>query len=478
MTILVLGATGYIGGRLVPRLLEAGHSVRCLARDPRKLEGRGWNRAEVVRGDVLDSGVLLRAMQGCEVVYYLVHSMTSGEDSFEERDRTAARNAASAAAKDGVQRIIYLGGLGKRHADLSAHLRSRHEVGDILREGPVPVTEFRAAIIIGSGSASFDMMHALVNRLPVMTAPRWVATRSQPIAVQDVLRYLVDCLAVPETTGRVLDIGGPDILTYREMMLRFARVLGLRRFIFVIPVLTPRLSSLWVNLVTPISSSLARPLIEGLKSEMVCESDVARRLFSFVPLSFEEALRRALQRVREHAVETTWSNASVSDPADLLPEEADVQVLSDIQRLTVEASAEHVYRVFSMIGGTTGWYYADELWRVRGFMDKTIGGVGLRRGRRDPTELLHGDALDFWRVESVTPGRQLVLRAEMKLPGRAWLEFSVQPWGPAQSVFTQTARFYPRGIWGLAYWYGIYPLHLLVFRGMARAIAQRAVENN
>lgn len=470
--VLVIGATGYVGGRLVPRLREAGHAVRCLVRDPRKVSGR-WPDVEIVRGDVLDAESLTRAAAGCTVMYYLVHSMAAGEGEFEERDRAGARNAVNAATHAGIGRMIYLGGLGDASRELSPHLRSRNEVGAILRSGPVPVTEFRAAMIIGSGSASFEMMHALVNRLPVMTAPRWVTTRSQPIAIRDVLRYLVDCLALPAIRGRVIDIGGPDVLTYREMMLRFAGHLGLRRWIVVVPVLTPRLSSLWVNLVTPIPSAIARPLIEGLKSEMLCENDDALRLFPFVPMPFDEAVRSALRKVREHGVETRWSDAdAASAPAG--EDERRWQELADRRERVVRAPAATVYRTFAAIGGTHGWYYADVLWELRGLMDRLAGGAGTRRGRRHPEELVAGEALDFWRVEAVEPGRRILLRAEMKVPGRAWLEFVAEPAEGGGSRFIQTARFYPRGLAGLLYWYAIAPLHALVFAGMAREIARRA----
>jgi len=472
--ILVLGATGYIGGRLVPRLIQAGYPVRCLVRDPRKLGGRGWHGVEVVAGDVLERDSLDGALEGCHIAYYLVHSMGGVGGDFILRDRTGAENMAEAAAAASLERIIYLGGLGDRSTALSPHLRSRNEVGRLLASGSVPVTEFRAAMIIGSGSASFDMMHALVNRLPVMVAPKWVETRSQPISVRDVLQYLLDCLSVPESTGAMIDIGGTDILSYREMMLRFARLLHLRRWIVVVPVLTPRLSSLWMNLVTPISASIARPLIEGLRSEMICENDLARRLFPFEPRGFEEAVVKALQRIQGFSVESTWSDATSVVRGDESPLEGERQVLSDTQKVEASVPAERVYRVFAGIGGANGWYYADFLWKVRGFVDKMVGGVGLRRGRRHPTALGPGEALDFWRVESVVLGERVLLRAEMKVPGRAWLEFRVEPSDPDHSILTQTALFYPRGVWGLLYWYGIYPIHVLVFRGMARAIVQRA----
>lgn len=475
--ILVIGATGYVGGRLVPRLVRAGYAVRCMARDRRKLEGRSWGDVEVVQGDVLDRASVVAAAHGCAVLYYLVHSMGAGEEHFEERDRLGAENAAHAAAEAGMERIVYLGGLGRRAGDLSPHLRSRNEVGAILAAGTVPVTEFRAAMVIGSGSASFEMMHALVNRLPVMTAPKWVATRSQPVAVGDVLRYLVECLQVPESAGRVLDIGCPDVLTYREMMLRFARLLGLRRWIVVVPVLTPRLSSLWINFVTPVPASLARPLVEGLKSEMVCESDLALHLFPWKPIGFDEAVARALARIRAFDVETRWSDAAPAAEEEPLAAEHS-QLLTDVQRVDAPVPAAAVARSFSSIGGENGWYYADFLWEIRGFMDRLLGGVGVRRGRRHPTELVAGEALDFWRVERIVPGELLLLRAEMKVPGRAWLEFRVEPTGTAASRLTQTARFYPRGVWGLLYWYAVAPLHFFVFRGMANAIVRRAAKTS
>ena len=472
--ILVLGATGYIGGRLVPRLLAAGHAVRCLARDPRKLVGRGWTGVEIVQGDVLDLRSLQTAATGCSVMYYLVHSMTAGEKSFEERDRRAAENAARAAADAQMARVVYLGGLGDATAGLSAHLRSRNDVGRILARGSVPVTEFRAAMIIGSGSASFEMLHALVNRLPVMTAPRWVSTRSQPISIRDVLQYLLMALTTPASTGRVIDIGGPDILTYRDLMLRFARILGLRRWIIVVPVLTPRLSSLWVHLVTPVSAAIARPLVEGLRSEMICRNDDALRIFPVTPLGFDDAARLALRRTQDFSVETRWTDAAPPGTEGADDPEHTSQLLYDVQRIDVAAPPATLFRTFASIGGTRGWYYADVLWRLRGIIDRLLGGVGLRRGRRHPVDLLPGDALDFWRVEAVEPGRRVVLRGEMKVPGRGWLEFSAGPAPDGRSTLTQTARFYPRGVWGLLYWYSVYPLHVVVFRGMASAIRRKA----
>ncbi|QDV34302.1 SDR family oxidoreductase [Tautonia plasticadhaerens] len=476
--ILVTGATGYIGGRLIPMLLERGYSVRCLARDPKKLEGRPWtDRVQVVRGDVLDPDSLRAALVGCPSAYYLVHSMVAGEGSFIDRDRAAARNFASAAESAGLDRVVYLGGLGRRADDLSPHLASRQEVGDILRGGAVPVTELRAAMIIGSGSASFEMMRSLIKRLPVMICPRWVSTRNQPIAVRDVLAYLVGCLEEPRTAGRTLDVGGPDILTYKEMMIRFAAILGLRRRIVVVPVLTPTLSAYWINLVTPIPAALAFPLVEGLKSEVICQNDGIRRLVPITPTPFGEAVQRALDKVAENDVSTRWANAALPSRAALLRRpkfEPDSFPLRDVQRKEADAPAPALFDRVKRIGGSTGYYYGDALWRIRGAMDRVVGGVGLRRGRRDPVRIYIGDALDFWRVEDFVPGRRLLLHAEMRVPGEAWLEFRVDPIGERRSVLTQTAYFKPSKFWGRLYWYASLPAHLFIFSGMASSIVRSA----
>lgn len=470
-SVLVLGATGYIGGRLVPRLVRAGYKVRALARDPAKIAGRGWSDVEMVRGDLLDPDSIRASLDGVGVVYYLVHSMSSAGEDFAERDRVAASNLALAAKRSGVQRIIYLGGLGRKALAHSLHLRSRHEVGDILRSSGIAVTEFRAAVVVGSGSASFEMIHHLVNRLPLMICPRWLVVKTQPIAVGDVLRYLTDCLDTPETADRVIDIGGPDVLTYRDMMLTVARALGLRRLLIQVPVLTPRLSSYWVNLVTPIPARLARSLIESVKHETTCENDDARRLFAFTPMSFADAVRAALQHIAERDVETRWTEASMVPEAPGLDPS---HLLTDRRVVDVGADAASLFAVVTSIGGEHGWYYGDILWKLRGFIDQQMGGVGLRRGRRHPTELRAGEALDFWRVEHIVPGKILRLRAEMIVWGSAWLEFRVEPLGPGSSRLTQTATYYPHGLTGLLYWYGILPIHILIFRGLARAIAFRA----
>lgn len=476
--ILTTGATGYIGGRLVPRLLEKGYRVRCLARDPNRLRGRSWaDRVEIVAGDLLDAESLKSALDGCRFAYYLVHAMGGGEKSFRELDLRSARNFALAAASARLERIVYLGGLGNRNEQLSKHLSSRHEVGDELRRGATPTTELRAAMIIGSGSASFEMLRALVLRLPAMICPRWVNNRTQPIAICDVLSYLTGCLENPATAGLVLDIGGPDVLTYKDMMTRFAKILGLRRWILVVPVLTPRLSAYWANMVTPVPASIAFPLIEGLKSETICEDD---RILTLVPLErlgFEAAVVAALDGVLQRRVETRWTNASLRggalrsirfDPIDF--------PIHDRREVQCSAPREALFDRVRRIGGEVGWYFADTLWKIRGWLDRLIGGVGLRRGRRDPEGVYVGDAIDFWRVEDFVPGRRLLLHAEMKVPGDAWLEFVVEPAGERgeRSVLIQTAYFRPTPFWGRLYWYLLYPIHRVIFDGMARSIVAAA----
>ena len=404
--ILITGASGYIGGRLVPQLAEQGHPVRCLARDPRKLSGRGWgDGVEVVAGDVLDRDSLAPALAGCGAAYYLVHSMAGGERGFAERDRQAARNFAEAAAEAGLERIVYLGGLGRRHEDLSDHLSSRHEVGDVLRAGTVPAIELRAAMIIGAGSASFEMLRALVERLPVMICPKWVKTRSQPIAVRDVLAYLVGCLDIPvEAGGAVYDIGGPEILTYREMMLRFAAILGLKRTIIDVPVLTPRLSAYWVNLMTPVPAGIAFPLIEGLKSETICEDDRIRRLIPFEPIGFDEAVRRALDRIRRNEVTTRWTNASTRRRRPEVDFDPAAFPIRDEQVVEVNAPAVVLFDRIRRIGGDVGWYYAG-----CALADPRRDGSADRRGRPASRASRPGAGLDG-RRHRLLAGRRLRAR--------------------------------------------------------------------
>ncbi|MER7278207.1 SDR family oxidoreductase [Dactylosporangium sp. NPDC000244] len=482
MRCLVTGATGYVGGRLVPRLLAAGHEVRCLTRDPRRLRDVPWSdRVEVVPGDVAEDEGLAEAMRGVEVAYYLVHAL--GQESFEDVDRLSALNFAIACERAGVERIVYLGGPvppGKA----SAHLRSRGEVGDIFLRCAVPATVFRAAVIIGSGSASFEMLRYLTERLPVMVTPAWVRNRIQPIAIRDVLRYLVAAATVfPPPVNRAFDIGGPDVLTYAGLMQRYARIAGLpRRVLLPVRVLTPRLSSYWVGLVTPVPNRIARPLVGSLIHEAVCtEHDIA----AYVPdphdglTGFETAVSLALRRIRDANVETRWSGAMLrSAPSDPLPSDpawSGGSAYRDERAHYTEASPEQLWHVIESIGGEHGWYSSRLAWSLRGGVDRLFGGVGLRRGRRDPQRLYAGEALDFWRVEEIVPGELLRLRAEMKMPGRAWLELRAAVDEQDRTVYEQVLVFVPRGLAGHAYWRSVAPLHGLVFGRMARNIARAAL---
>jgi len=473
--ILLTGATGYVGGRLLPLLVADGYRVRCLARQPEHLSPRVPAGVEVVQGDVLNAASLPAAMQGVETAYYLVHSMGATGD-FEKQDSVAAENFAAAARAAGVQRIIYLGGLGEDDPDLSAHLRSRHEVGERLRAHGVPVIEFRASIIIGSGSLSYEMIRALVERLPVMITPRWVRVTAQPIAIGDVLAYLRAALSLKlDGSSVMVEIGGPDQVSYGELMREYAQQRGLRRLMIPVPLLTPRLSSLWLGLVTPLYARVGRKLVDSLRHSTVVRDDSAQRLFAVQPVGVREALACALRNEDSSFAQTRWSDAlsaSISTPRHWGGQRLGNRLV-DSRSVDVAASPANVFAAVERIGGGTGWYYATWLWTLRGWLDLLMGGVGMRRGRPDPKRLRVGDTLDCWRVESIQPDQRLRLAAEMKLPGRAWLEFEVQPDGNG-SRLRQTATFDPLGLLGLVYWYGVWPLHQLVFAGMLRGLARAA----
>lgn len=474
-TIFVTGATGYIGGRLAPRLVERGYRVRCLARSAAKLRARPWtrhDRVEIVQGDAADKERLIASMKGCTAAYYLVHSMDSAGPEYRQHDLTLAETFGRAAMKAGVPRIVYLGGLGETGPGLSAHLSSRREVEVALGQAGVPVTVLRAAMIIGSGSASFEILRYLVERLPIMITPRWVSTESQPIAVRDVLYYLIAALETPATTGRTLDIGGPDVWSYAKVMREMASALRLRRRLVIpVPVLTPRLSSLWIHLVTPLHASIARPLAEGLKNRVVCRSDEALRLLPHQCLTIREAMDAALAKVHAGEIETAWSDAGVM-PGD--PTWAGGTEFVDRREVITSATPGSAWAAVSALGGEHGYYAVDWLWRLRGIMDRLTGGPGLRRGRRSSDELRLGDALDFWRVTAIDPPYRLELTAEMNLPGVATLAFDVDPAPHDCARLVMTARFRPRGLLGIAYWYSVLPLHGIVFRGMLRGLQQAA----
>ena len=475
--ILLTGATGYVGGRLL-KLLEAdGHRIRCLARRPGNLTGKVADGTEIVQGDLHDLDSLRSAMRGIDVAYFLVHSLGSGKD-FEAEEAAAARNFATAARGAGVRRIIYLGGLGAPTPDASPHLRSRWRVGDILRDSGVGVIEFRASVVIGSGSVSFEMIRALVERLPVMITPRWVSVSAQPIAVEDLLQYLHESLTIAINGNRIFEIGGADVVSYGGLMREYARQRGLRRRMIAVPVLTPRLSSLWLGLVTPVYARIGRKLIDSLKHASIVQTPVPDDVFRIQPAGVSEAIGNAMHSEDRAFAETRWSDALSSSG---LPQAGgSVRLgsrLVDTRTVSVAATPDAAFEPIEKIGGETGWYFANYLWRIRGFMDLLTGGVGVRRGRRDPVSLQIGDTVDWWRVESYEPGRRVKLLAEMRLPGRAWLEFEVSP-GESGSTIRQTAEFDPVGLAGLIYWYSLWPLHACVFRGMIRGIARATTDTH
>ena len=472
--ILVTGGSGYVGGRLISLLERQGVLLRCMARRPETLRSRVAPTTEVVHGDVLQADSMTEALDGVETAYYLVHSMGTGRD-FESADREGARNFAQAARDAGIKRIVYLGGLGDSQQELSKHLRSRQEVGQVLAESGAQVIEFRASIIIGSGSLSYEMIRSLVQRLPFMICPRWVQTAAQPIAIEDVLAFLIAALDYERDGHQIFEIGGPQQVTYRELMREYARQRGLKRLMVSVPFLTPRLSSLWLGLVTPLYARVGRKLVDSLKNPTVVRDPSANDVFNVQPRDVAASIQRAFENEDREFAETRWSDAlsSGSRPKRWGGERFGNRLV-DSRTITVDASASAAFTPIRRIGGQTGWYYGNWLWQLRGFMDLIVGGVGIRRGRRDPDVLHAGEALDCWRVEAIETDHLLRLAAEMKLPGRAWLEFEVTRDGPSKSTIRQTAIFDPLGLFGLCYWYAIYPLHEAIFGGMLRGIARAA----
>jgi uncharacterized protein YbjT (DUF2867 family) len=470
VNVLVVGASGYIGSHLVPALVQHGHRVRAVARSASVLAARGWRGVECRNADVLKLETLLSATEGIDVAYYLVHSMGSRGD-FAERDRAGARNFAAAAKQAGVRRIVYLGGIQTAH-DPSAHLASRRETGDLLRASGVPVTELRAGIVVGPGSAAFEVIRDLVNHLPVMTTPRWVRSRSQPIALEDLVKYLCLVAEMPETTARTFDVGGPEMLSYGELLRQFAEVTGKRRLIIPLPVLTPRLSSYWLGLVTSVPASVARPLIDGLRHDLPADDAEIRRLIPLRLHTYREAVVAALDAERAAPLPARWTEGALAfrgyDPdVSYYPKGSEV-------RTEIDAPPEKVWALVSSVGGNRGYYYANFLWRLRGLLDRMVGGVGMRRGRRHPRELRPGDVIDFWRVVGIEPKRRLTLVAEMKVPGAASLEFEVIERSPDTCTLVTASRFHPAGLPGLLYWYALLPVHNRIFNGMPRAIARHA----
>lgn len=475
--VLITGASGYIGGRLTPNLHEAGHKVRVMTRDRRRLLDREWAEAvEIVEANALELETLPAAMEGIEIAYYMIHSMQRGDD-FQQRDRDAAENFAKAAAEAGVQRIVYLGGLGSHDDNLSKHLSSRQEVGQMLGSYGVPVTEFRAAVIVGSGSASFEMIRYLTERVPVMILPKWTKTRTQPLAIRDALFYLEAALETPSEGSHIIEIGGGDVLTYGDMLKIYAEVRGLNRIGLQVPVLSPRLSSYWVHLVTPITATIARPLIDGVVNEVVVQSDKAKQLYPDIePITYRFAVEKALEKLNARGIETTWADSlssynSLEDPYEFQDEQG---MFMERRKRTIKASPEDVFQAVSRIGGSRGWLYLNWLWVMRGILDRFLGGPGYRE-RRDQNNLRMGDALDFWRVEDVEQNEYLRLRAEMLLPGQGWLEFQVKPNDKGNTILTQTAYFAPKGLLGFGYWYAMFFPHKFIFDGMIDALVIEAL---
>ena len=473
MNILVAGASGYIGGQLIPRLEVLGHHVICLVRNPERLIVNRWENVEIRQGDLLNPDSLVGVMQGVEVAYYLVHSMADGVQGFIERDYSASSNFGAAAKAAGVERIIYLGGLGECGNLISPHLEARQQVGDMLRRSGVPVTEFRAAIIIGSGSMSFEMIRYLTERLPLLFTPKWIGTLCQPIAIENILEYLTLSLIEPRSVGTIFEIGGPDVLTYEDIMRGYAAARHLTRRLVNIPFLSMGMLAIGAVVVTPLPYPYLRILIEGMKSEVVVRDPSAQEIFSLKLISYADAVRQALERPGLGEVSSYWRGAKVGLPPGTMHKNIEGMFIEQ-RRVETTAQPEAVYNTFTGLGGKDGWYFGDWLWQVRGLLDRLVGGPGMRRGRRSLDKLQPGDVLDGYRVETVEAGHMLRLRNEMKAPGPGWMQFEALAGADGKTLYIQTAFFEPHGLAGLAYWYALYPFHQLIFNGLAHAIVKRA----
>jgi uncharacterized protein YbjT (DUF2867 family) len=474
MKILLTGATGYIAKRLLPVLLENGHEVICCVRDINRFDASRFHseKLSIVEVDFLHEGEMKRIPEDIDVAYYLIHSMAASHGSFEEMEAISAGNFKMRLEQTRVKQVIYLSGIVNEEK-LSKHLSSRKNVEDILSSGIYSLTTLKAGIILGSGSASFEIIRDLVEKMPVMIAPRWLNTRCQPISIRNVVQFLSRVMMKEDTFNRSFDIGGPEVLTYREMLLRFARIRGLRRWIGVVPVMTPRLSSYWLYFVTSISYSLASHLVNSMKVEVVCNDNDLEKMLGIEPIPYDKAIELAFDRIEQHQVLSSWKDALTSHALEKgLAKYLEVPVYGcykDTRKRNVSDTGKSLERIWS-IGGENGWYYADLLWNIRGFMDKLVGGVGIRRGRTSPVEIAAGDALDFWRViYADKKEKRLLLYAEMKLPGEAWLEFNIDP----DNILKQTATFRPKGIWGRIYWFSVLPFHGLIFKGMIRNISKK-----
>ena len=470
--ILVTGATGYVGGRLIPKLLDNNYRLRILVRNPERLKNKSWyNKVEIYKGDVLDQKSIIGLFQNIDTAYYLIHSMEKYKN-FEKTDLVAAKIFATTAKAEGLKEIIYLGGLAGDKNDLSKHLQSRHDTGKELSQHGINVIEFRASVIVGSGSLSFEMIRNLAERLPIMICPKWVYTRTQPIAISNILEYLITVLNINFVENKIIEIGGKDILTYGEMIKEYAKIRNLKRFLIPIPILTPKLSSYWVHWTTPLSANVTRPLVEGLKNESIVKNDSAQEYFSNIKLlSYKESVIKAISNFNNKSIETSWSDSLSSSKGN----DNNVNIflkegmIIESRKIKIKKNKETIFNFISSIGGDKGWLYANFLWTIRGYIDLLVGGVGLRRGRRNPLELKQGDALDFWRVEKVINNQILRLKAEMRLPGKAWLEYEIID-SNNNCQLIQKAYFMPTGLLGLFYWYTLYPIHKIIFKGLLKTI--------